>query len=70
MSINEMPGNPPKSWLQSRTMIFNILSLVVGLALTYGFDAHTVAPWVTDFQLVVTTVVNLYLRTQTTRPLA
>jgi uncharacterized membrane protein len=59
-----------KPWYSSKTIIFNVLSLLVGLAVTFGFGEFEAAEWVGQVQIVITTVINLYLRTITTKPLS
>lgn len=60
----------PKAWYESRTILLNLASL--GLLLLnhfFGFADFTADPWVAEVFTGIVAFVNVYLRTQTSRPI-
>lgn len=59
----------PKAWYASKTVWFNLLALLVSVALAFGFGEFKADPAVEQAAFVIVTVVNLVLRFMTTRPI-
>ena len=57
---------PSKPALQSKTVIFNLLSLAVLVATKYGFGEFAPDAWVTEAQAFINICVNWYLRVYAT----
>ena len=57
-----------KPWYLSKTVIFNLLFLLVGIASSFGFASFQPSTEVGDLILVVVTIINLLLRFKTTVP--
>jgi len=51
-----------KPWYQSLTIWFNVLGILVGVAMQFGFAEHQPAEWTSEVILLVVTGVNLALR--------
>lgn len=57
-----MPDPTTKPWYESLTIWFNVLAILVGIAMQFGFAEHQPAAWTNDVILLVVTGVNLALR--------
>jgi len=51
-----------KPWYQSITIWFNLLAILVGIAMQFGFSDFQPESWTNDVILLVVTGVNLMLR--------
>lgn len=58
-----------KPWWTSRTVISNIVFIVVALAAVFGFQISISEEWITIIGVLMG-LVNIWLRNKTTRPLA
>lgn len=56
-----------KNWYQSKTILFNILALVVMIAGAFGFGGFTPSPEVQEIASVLMTVMNIVLRFYTSK---
>ena len=59
-----------KKWYLSKTVIFNILALVVAIAAAFGFAGFTPSPETEQVAMVIITIVNLILRGVTKQPIS
>lgn len=60
-----MDGKP---FWQSKTLVFNVLALVVAVASAFGYADFVPAPWVGQIAPVILILINLLLRLVTTEP--
>jgi hypothetical protein len=64
-----MPTSKP--WYQSKTILFNALTIVIAVAAYFGFTPdQAVTLQVSTFLVALSPVVNLVLRFFTTQPVA
>lgn len=54
----------------SKTVWFNVLALLTGVALAYGFGDHVADPWVSEGVTVIVTLGNLALRFITSKAIS
>lgn len=52
----------PKPWYTSLTIWFNLLAILLGVAMQFGFADFVAADWTNEVILLVVTAVNLALR--------
>ena len=58
-----------KQWYASKTIIFNVIALVVLVAGAFGFGDFQADMWVAQAATAIIAAVNLWLRFQTARPI-
>ena len=59
-----------KKWYLSKTMIFNILALIVAVAAAFGYADFIPSPESGQIAVVIITLVNLILRAVTKQPIS
>lgn len=65
LDILDRLGVDSKTWYESKTMAFNLLSVIVAIAFLFGFDAHVAPEYVEEvvgFAVMIVSVVNMGLR--------
>jgi len=60
--------NNGKRWYMSKTLIFNILALIVAIAAGFGYKGELPAEWAV-FVPAIIAIINLILRFATDRPI-
>ena len=58
-----------KAWFESKTVLFNVIALLVLVASAFGFGDFTADAWVDQGATAIIAVVNLWLRFQTGKPI-
>lgn len=59
----------PKNWYASKTVWFNVLTLIVSVASAFGFREFVADPAVDQAAFVMVVIINLALRFVTRQPL-
>jgi len=57
-----------KAWFESKTVVFNLLALLVAVATAFGFADFVPDTWVETAAIAIISTVNLFLRFQTSKP--
>jgi len=59
----------PKAWYSSKTLWFNGLSLLIAVAVGFGYGDHEIDPMTSELAALLITVVNIGLRFWTSKPI-